>query len=149
MTSISQYIQTIAADVLPSYSYVYGRQNDVNIEGDNQPSPMVACIYPDQQFLNLSGLTGNTYDGYNLFIRFVEKLDNIAEQSPYYDAAVNRQKLAAANFIYRLSTDDIFQDLRTPIPIVAVIEAYDGNWFGVEINLINLQTIYPLDTICP
>lgn len=147
MTSIKDYIQTIATEALPSYSYVYGRQNDVNIQGDNQSSPMVACIYPDQQFLNLIALTGNIYDGYNLFIRFVEKLDNIAEQSPYYDDAVNRQKFAAATFLSQLSADDNFKDLRTPIPIVAVIEAYDGNWFGVEINLSNLETIYPF-TVC-
>ncbi len=145
--TISQYISAIALQADPLTHYEYGRNQDFNIEGDNTPSPVTLCIEPDQEFLNLSSLSGNVTDGYNLFVRFLQLIPaiGIAEQATSRDQAIYDQKKRAAKFISVLSENDLFVDLRNPIPVVRVIEAYDGNWFGVEINLSNLQTIYPFD----
>lgn len=148
--NISQYIQSIVIQSQPLAHYEYGRNVDFNINGDNTPSEVVLCIEPDTQFLNLSTLSGTITDGYNLFIRFIQLIPaiDIAEQAPTRVAAINTQKINAAQFVSELSNDDNFKDLFTPIPVVTVIEAYDGNWFGVEINLRNLETIQPLE-VCP
>lgn len=146
--TISDYIQAIAAQVNPSGSYQYGRNTDFNINGDGTASPVILCIEPDQQFLNLSTLTGNIYDGYNLFIRFLTLRPTIAEQAPDRVQAIADMKLLAASFISQLSNDDNFQDIPSRIPIIEVIDAYDGNYCGVEINLQNLQLINPVP-VCP
>lgn len=145
--NISQYIQSIVTQSLPNAHYEYGRNVDFNINGDDVPSDVVLCIEPDQQFLNLSPLVGTITDGYNLFIRFIQLIPNIdiAEQAPTRVTAIDTQKKNAAQFIMDLSNDDLFKDLATPIQVVSVIEAYDGNWFGVEVNLKNLETIEPLE----
>ncbi len=147
--TISDYIQAIVTELFPTASYQYGRNTDFNINGDNTSSPVVLCIEPDQQYINLNPVSGNVYDGYNLFLRFLQLIPNmdIAEQAPTRVSAIALQKLNAATFIAQLSQDDKFIDLPNIIPVIPVIEAYDGNWFGVEINLKNLQTIKPFD-IC-
>lgn len=148
--TISDYIQAIVTELFEGAHYEYGRNADFNITGDNTPSPAVLCIEPDQQFLNMSALTGNVGDGYNLFIRFLQLIPTIGigDAAASRVQAITDQKLNAAKFISQLSEDDLFLDLNATIPIVTIIEAYDGNWFGVEINLRNLQVAEPLDT-CP
>lgn len=147
--TLSTYIESLAILTNPAATFQYARNTEFNIIGDDVQSPVILAIEPDQGFLNLSNVTGTVGDGYNLFIRFLELIPQIgiAEQAPTRDAAIQRQKEQAAKFIYTLSSEDKFKELTSPIPYVRVIEAYDGNWFGVEINLRNLEFIEPLD-IC-
>lgn len=144
--TIKDYIQSIVSECFPSASYHYGRNTDFNIDGDNTAGSVVLCIEPDQMFLNLSSLTGNVNDGYNLFVRFLE-LTTMGEQADSRVTAIANQKANAGLFLSQLSQDDVFIDLPAKIPCIAVIDAYDANWCGVEINLQNLQTIKPFD-IC-
>lgn len=141
----TKQIFTAAFPLLSDEQYVYGRLQDFNIEGDNRPSPAVHIIEPDQEFLNVSS-SGYANDGYNLFIRFVQLIPEIgiAEQAITREEAIYNQKVAAAAYISALNDSDIFKEIPNPIRAVRVIEAYDGNWFGVEVNLTNLVTLQPL-----
>lgn len=148
--TIAEYIQTIVTEALPLANFNYARNHEFNINGDDVGSPVVLCIEPDQGFLNLSATTGYITEGYNLFIRFIQLIPtvDIAEQAPTRIEAINQQKINAALFMSQLSNDENFKDIASPTPYVPVIEAYDGNWFGVEINIRNLETIEPLEDVC-
>lgn len=145
--TISDYIQSIVSECLPDATFQYGRNTDFNINGDDVASPAVLVIEPDQQYLNLNATSGNVYDGYNLFMRFLQLIPQIgtAEQAPTRVAAITAQKANAALFLSQLSEDDNFIDIPAQTPLIPVIEAYDGNWFGVEINIRNLQVLRPFD----
>lgn len=147
--TISDYIQQISTEVFPGDQYLYKSKYDANIVLDNAASPAIVALFPDQFSFNISALSGNIADGYSLFIQFIEHLDNISEQVDYYNPAIERQKLRAAEFLVQLSGDDNFVDLINPINAVPVVEAYDGNWFGVEISIRNLTTIMPLSICYP
>lgn len=144
--TISDYIQAIVTEAFPGAHYEYGRNTDFNLAGDNTPSPVVLCIEPDQGNFNLSSLSGNIFEGNNLFIRFLQQLNiNPGEPATTREAAIVAQKLNAAQFITTLSNDDQFIDLNQNIPWIAVIEAYDSSWYGIEVQLRNLQFLQPED----
>jgi hypothetical protein len=122
--------------------FAYGRKSEINVQGDNLTFPAVILIEPDQFGFNISASTGAVKDTYNVFIQFVDQVEAL-EDANYRHPVVESMRSLCAEFILALSDADIFQDLNTNIPGVLVVDSYDVNVAGIEINLANLTDIQP------
>lgn len=121
--------------------FYYGRKSEINITGDNAKLPAVILIEPDQFGFNISP-TGAIKDTYNVFIQFVDQVDAI-EDANYRHPTVESMRTLCAEFIRELSEADIFLDFNQNIPGVLVVDMYDVNVAGIEINLAQLTDIQP------
>lgn len=139
---LREQIGVIAMGLTGSPNFIYGRKSDVNISGDNARLPAVVLIEPDQFGFTLNPNTGNIKDTYNVFIQFIDQIE-MGEDTNYRHPTVEAMRTLCAEFILALSQADVFQDLNTNIPGVLVVDEYDVNVAGIEINLAQLTDIYP------
>ncbi len=130
-------------------AFAYGRKYDQNINADNQSFPVVCLIEPDMPGFRVKALDGNVADRYNLFIQFLDKAGEgeIGQQASYREATVEAMRTLAAQFLYRLSASDYFEDITETVQAVLLVDVYDVNVTGIEINLPNLTALQPL-AIC-
>lgn len=140
---LRQQIGAIVMGLTGNPTFVYGRKSEVNVSGDNLSFPAVVLIEPDQFGFNLNQTTGVVRDTYNVFIQFIDVVDPLGEDANYRHPVVEAMRTLCAEFIQELSNADIFQDLNTNIPGVLVVDTYDVNVAGIEINLAQLTDVYP------
>lgn len=140
--NLREQIGSIAQGLSSSPAFYYGRKSEINVQGDNMVLPAVILIEPDQFGFNLSPSTGAIKDTYNVFIQFVDQVDAM-EDANYRHPVVEAMRTLCAEFLRELSDADIFLDLNTNIPGVLVVDTYDVNVAGIEINLANLTDIQP------
>ena len=123
-------------------NFLYGKKAEINVQGDNARFPAVILIEPDQFGFSIQPTTGAVRDSYNVFIQFVDQVD-MGEDANYRHPVVEDMRTLCAQFLRKLSDTDIFQDLNINIPGILVVDAYDVNVAGIEINLAQLIDIYP------
>lgn len=140
--NLREQIGSIALDLTGSPNFVYGRKSEINISGDNAVFPAVILIEPDQFGFNLNPTTGAVRDSYNVFIQFVDQVD-MGEDANYRHPVVENMRTLCAEFLQKLSASEIFQDVNPNVPGVLVVDAYDVNVAGIEINLTQLTDIQP------
>lgn len=139
---LREQIGVIAMGLTGNPQFVYGRKSEVNIIMDNTGTAAVVLIEPDQFGFNLNTTTGVVRDSYNTFIQFIKQIE-MGEDANYRHPVVEEMRTLCAEFIQKLNEADIFQDLNTNIPGVLVVDTYDVNVAGIEINLAQLTDIYP------
>lgn len=127
----------------------YGRKYDNNINADNDTFPRVYLIEPDMPGFRVKALDGNVNDRWNIFLQFLT-LDapEMAQQADYRYDAVEDMRSLAAQFLYRLSLSDLFEDITEIVPAVLLVDYLDANVTGIEINLANLTALQPIG-FCP
>ena len=140
--NLREQIGSIVLGLTGNPNFMYGRKSEINIQGDNSRFPAVILIEPDQFGFNLNAATGTVRDTYNVFIQFVDQIDAI-EDANYRHPTVESMRTLCAEFLQELSAADIFNDLNTNIPGVLVVDSYDVNVAGIEINLASLTDIQP------
>lgn len=124
-------------------TFVYGRKSEVNISVDNIPGPYVILIEPDQFGFYLPPGSGSLRDTHNVFIQFVDGIV-MGENADYRHPVVVAMKRLAAQFIYALAKSEVFQDFGPNIPGMLVVDTYDRNVAGIELNIGQLTDIYPI-----
>lgn len=125
-------------------NFLYGRKPEINVQGDNARFPAIILIEPDQFGFKFDSLTGNVQDRANVFIQFVNEIDEI-EDANYRHPVVMKMKRLAIDFIQQLNRADIFEDLNPNIPGILVVDSYDVNVAGLELNFAQLTDIYPAE----
>lgn len=140
--NLREQIGTIAMALTGNPTFVYGRKSEINCSGDNFEFPAVVLIEPDQFGFSLNPNTGNVKDTYNVFIQFIDKIVP-GEDANYRHPVVEAMRTLCAEFILKLSEADIFLDINANIPGVLVVDEYDVNVAGIEINIAQLTDIYP------
>lgn len=139
--NLREQIGLIVSELPGVPNFVYGRKSEINISGDNAQFPAVVLIEPDQMGFNLDATTGGLKDTYNVFIQFIDQIE-MGEDANYRHPVVEDMRTLAGTFIRRLSAADIFKDLNVNIPGILVVDTYDVNVAGIEINLAQLTDIY-------
>ncbi len=135
-------IESIASQ-LPNVAFRYGRRYDENINGDNESYPAIVLLEPDQFGFRVSTSNGQMYDRYNIFIQFIKNGVEVGEQASARESIVEEMRSLAAQFIVKLNSANIFKDIPENIPGVLIVEAYDANVCGIEINISNLTDTQP------
>lgn len=139
-------ISNLVAQLSTEPGFLYGRKSEINIQGDDaillQTVGCVALIEPDQLGFTLDPVTGGLRDNYNTFIQFIIQNDT-GEQANYRHPYVQRMRNMAAEFIGLLNDSELFDALNTNIPGYLVVDAYDFNVCGIEINLTQLTDLQP------
>lgn len=142
--NLRDQIGSIAMGLTGNPLFVYGRKSEVNVIMDNAPKQTaVVLIEPDQFGFNVNPVNGVVRDTYNVFIQFIKVVDPMGEDANYRHPVVEEMRTLCAEFLQALSQTDLFQDLNPNIPGVLVVDAYDLNVAGIEINLAQLTDIYP------
>ncbi|MDF3076136.1 MAG: hypothetical protein K0S09_25 [Sphingobacteriaceae bacterium] len=138
-TQISAIVATMRSGVLledtteqPIY-FRYGRKSDENINGDNESYPAVVLLEPDQMGFKVSSM-GQIYDRYNLFLQFIDQ-EVMGEQASERESKIEAMRSLAAQFIFLLNKENAFNDISESVPGVTVIDTYDVNVVGIEINI--------------
>lgn len=144
-------IQTIVGtiqteDPAPPLAFRYGRKSDENINADSGTFPAVVLIEPDQFGFTVDPQSGQVRERANVFIQFITLCEMGDQAEARYDSLQLMRKYAA-EFIFRLNATNLFQDLAVNYPAVAIVDTYDANVCGVEINLGNLTSTQP-ERIC-
>lgn len=140
---LREQIGVIVMGLTGSPQFVYARKSEANVILDNSASTAVILIEPDQFGFNIDPTTGMVRDAYNVFIQFVKVVDPMDEDANYRHPVVEEMRTLCAEFLQKLSQADIFRDLNPNIPGVLIVDEYDLNVAGIEINLAQLTDIYP------
>lgn len=150
--NIRDKIGSIVA-TLDGVSFKYARKSEYNISADDIVFPNALFIEPDSFGLSVSGGQFGTLKPYtNIFIQFVTRMpnqeeptkDEIGRDANYRNAMIEEMKDLAKQFIYKVMNDDDFETIVNDIQMIPVIEAYDANCFGVEVNIAKLIHAFPL-----
>ncbi len=136
------------SDTPQSIPFGYGRKYDNNINGDNDVFPRVYLIEPDMPGFRVKAIDGNVADRYNIFVQFLTKAGpngeaELAQQANYREPEVEYMRTLAAQFLYRLSESDQFEDIIETVPAVLLVDYLDVNVTGIEINLSQLTALQP------
>lgn len=141
--NLKSQIQSIVSQLPGSPSFYYGREHEANVEVDNIQFPVVVLIEPDQMGFNLNTTNGNVRDTYNIFIQFIDRMEDISQDANYRNTTVEAMRTLAAKFLQLLSNSDLFADVNPNVNGVLLVDYYDANSQGIEINLTQLTDIYP------
>jgi hypothetical protein len=125
-------------------AFGYGRKYDNNINADNDSFPRVYLIEPDMPGFRVKAIDGNVADRYNLFLQFlILQAPEMGQQAEYRYDSVEEMRTLAAQFLYRLSESDLFEDITETVPAVLLVDYLDANVTGIEINLAQLTSLQP------
>lgn len=138
--NLRQQIADIA--FLTGATFRYGRRYDENINADNGTFPAIVLLEPDQMGFYVDVMTGASYDRYNVFIQFIDKIE-MGQQASARDQVVENMRTLAATFIARLNESNEFQAFNAIINGVLMVDTYDANVAGIEINITGLTDTYP------
>lgn len=129
-------------NVYESPSFYYGREHEANVFADDVKFPLVVLIEPDQMGFNVNTTTGTIRDTYNVFIQFIDRKEDISQDANYRHETVEAMRTMAADFLRLLSNSDYFFDVNPNVNGVLLVDYYDANTQGIEINLTQLTDIY-------
>lgn len=145
---VAELVYFNSDDEIVQVTFQYGRKMDNNINADNDTFPAVYLIEPDMPGFRVKQVDGNVADRWNVFIQFLTLMaPEMGQQAAYREAAVEQMRTLAAQFLYRLSKSDYFEDITETIPAVLLVDYYDVNVTGIEINLASLTALQPIE-IC-
>lgn len=117
--------------------FAYSGKYEHNVDGDDQDysSGLVNVLEIEQFGFKRNRFTGTTRQRYPLFIEFVVKADQelTATQRNFY---IEDMKELAAEYIELLDRSGLFEELPEVIDGIQVVNRYDVNTVGVELNLI-------------
>lgn len=133
-------------------SFAYARKSEYNITADDLVFPNALFIEPDSFGWVVSPSNGTLKPYTNIFVQFVTRMpdqefptkDEIGRDANYRNGMIEEMKAKAEQFIYLIMNDEAFENVSNDIPAIPVIEAYDANTFGVEINIAKLIHTFPL-----
>lgn len=140
---LREIVQNIVSELSTAPSFLYGRKSEINYSADNVAQTFVALIEPETGAFQRSSI-GTLRDAYDTFIQFVGQIDP-GEHADYRHPMIQQQMSIAKEFIRALDRSDYFLDLNANIPFVIIVDNYDLNVAGVEINLARLASLQPLD----
>lgn len=145
MTLDEKIAQVVSKMQTPIPAFRYGRKQDENINGDNAAYPAIVLLEPDQPGFRISPSNGQIFERNNVFIQFLDITPTgMGEQANNRKSTINAMKLKAAEFLLRLNDSNLFSAFAEVVPGVAIIEYYDANVCGIEINIAGLTDTQPL-----
>lgn len=141
--NLKDRIGTIALSLGVAYQYL--RKSEENVSADDHAFPAIVFIEPDQ-----GGWTNNQQGTIkrftNCFFQFITLYEDMGDNATQRDGSIEDMKVLAERFIQRIISSDDFEVVTTDINFVTIIEKYDANVVGVEINIPKL--IYTQPTPC-
>lgn len=148
--NIRDKIGSIALSLVDSYSYA--RKSEQNVNADDLIFPNILFIEPDSFGFTPSLISGNLKSYTNIFIQFTTRMpeqncsvkDEIGRDANYRNAMIEEMKKLASKFVQKILADDDFENVVNDMPMIPIIEAYDANVFGVELQIPKLIHTFPL-----
>lgn len=125
-------------------AYRYLRKSEENVKGDYSAYPAIIFIEPDQ-----GGWTNNQQGTIkrftNCFFQFITTFE-MAQDATVRDIAIEDMRKLAERFINRIINDEDFEVNVSDFNYITVIDKYDVNVVGIELNIPKL--IYTQPTPC-
>ena len=149
--NIRDKIGSIVA-TLDGVSFNYARKSEHNVDADNIAFPNALFIEPDSFGFTPSIVSGNLKEYTNIFIQFTTRMpnqddpvkDEIGRDANYRNAMIEEMRDLARQFVQIILSDEDFENIINDMPMIPVIEAYDANVFGVELQIPKLIHTFPL-----
>lgn len=141
MADLRNDIGAIASNL--GATFYFGRKHEVNADGDNLNYPAIILLEPDSGAFTISPTSGGITDTNDTFIQFVTKVDEISQFANYRYPEVEQMKALARSFVYELQRKDIWQAMNAINPWALIVDTYDVNVVGIELNLGRLTNIFP------
>lgn len=141
MADIREQIGGIALTV--NENFYYGRRHEANALGDNWVYPAIILVEPDSGAFSFSSQAGGLTDSTDLFIQFIDKTPEISQGANYRYEVIQRMKQLAREFIYALEASEKFNPLNAVNPWALLVDMYDVNTAGIELNLGRVTNIFP------
>lgn len=126
-------------------AYRYLRKSEENVAGDYSDYPAIVFIEPDQ------GGWANNQQGTikrftNCFFQFIVDYKDMGDNATQRDDKIESMKVLAERFINRIINDDDFEVNVADFNFITIVEKYDSNVVGIELNIPKL--IYTQPTPC-
>jgi len=150
--NIRDKIGNLALNLDGVASFNYARKSEQNVSADDLCFPNILFIEPDS-FGFIPSIVSGTLKSYtNIFIQFTTRMpysndehkDEIGRDANYRNAMIEEMKTLAAEFVQLILRDEAFENVVNDMPMIPVIEAYDANVFGVELQIPKLIHAFPL-----
>lgn len=141
--NLKDRIGTIVLSLGVTYQYL--RKSEENVSADNHSFPAIVFIEPDQGGWK-NNQQGTIKRFTNCFFQFITLYEDMGDNATQRDGSIEEMKILAERFIQRIISSDDFEVVTTDINFVTIIEKYDANVVGVEINIPKL--IYTEPTPC-
>lgn len=143
--NLEEQFRELVERMSPQPVFLYGRKHEINVSADNAAfaeTGAIVLIEPDQMGFFKARATGTVRDRYNIFVQFIKPVV-MGEDANYRSPTVEAMRTLAAKFIDLLDQSDIFGDLPENLPGFLLVDYYDANVAGIEINIAQLTDIYP------
>lgn len=125
--------------------YRYLRKSEENVKGDYSAYPAIVFIEPDQ-----GGWTNNQQGTFkrftNCFFQFITIYPEMGDDATQRDGYIESMKGLAERFIYQIINSEDFEVNISDFNFVTIVEKYDSNVVGIELNIPKL--IYTQPTPC-
>lgn len=148
-----QKINLMVDDLTGAPYFNYARKSEANIIFDDEPNTdgtgedrsipiedrktAVLLIEPDSFGWINDPVTGEINEYYDVHIQFVQQFE-MGLMADMREPVIKYLKGLAKEFIYSMLNDEAFELYTTNIPAVPIIDYYDANLVGVEINIARL-----------
>lgn len=139
--NLKSKIQTIVSSL--GVAFRYGTKYDENINADGGVFPAIILLEPDNGGFNLAPVGGLIRDQDNVFLQFIDII-RMGEQAGYREPDIEDMKSLAVRFINALNATNYFQDIPiTAMKWVKIVDVYDANVVGIELNIPLLTDMQP------
>lgn len=136
MPTLVQVLTGYAAQMPGSPAFLYSRKSEQNANDDiDYSNGLINLLEIDQPGFAYNSTNGNLRRRYPCFIQFVKKLEPDTTAADR-DSTIEEMMLLVAAFIIKIDKGDLFDKLQPVIPGQAIVNYYDSNVVGAEINLI-------------
>lgn len=131
MMTVEEKIRTIAEQI-QGVTYIFDSWQNANIKLDNEPLPAIVNVLPASGTFQVG--KQQLKDFPNCIFAFLDKTD-FDFDSLENNAIVERCKSIAKEFILRINTSTIFEDIEGEIFYSVVYDKLDVNVTGIAIEL--------------
>jgi len=139
--NLKDRIGLIVVDQL-NVAYRYLRKSEENIAGDSSAYPAIVFIEPDQGgWVNNAQGTRKRFT--NCFFQFLKIYPEMGDNASQRDDDIEEMKILAERFFNQIDRTDDFEMITTDFQFVTIIERYDVNTVGIEVNIPKLIYTYP------
>lgn len=135
-------VKDIVENKMEGFTFYYGRRSEANYAGDALTFPAVVLVEPDTGGLSRDPNMGRIHQSRDLFIQFLDKVP-MGEHAEERHPVVMAMSAAAADFVQELDRSDIFRDLPSYLPMFLIVDRYDVNAAGWELNIPRLTPNAP------
>lgn len=141
---LDEQIAQVVSQMQKPPAFRYGRKADENINADNGAFPAIVLIEPDQFAFRVAPMNGSIYDRNNIFLQFLDKTPvGMGEQANNRKATIEAMKVLCVEFLRELNASNLFSSFNENVPGVPIIDYYDANVCGIEINIAQLTDTQP------